>query len=115
MKIRITREVELSSSEKELLKEANRLGYLEYREGDTTWEEMRVSYDTHPAFRTPEWFAARNHNGTYRVALRLESMGFLTGDLDAWYPTFVVTPLGKALLNDPEFENDGNIEILNRF
>ena len=84
-----------------LLKTIDKIGFAEYRDHEwDTLEDFKKSDVFLDGKRTEEWFLERNFGGTYYLIDDLLDHGLVESDGESWHLTYVVTNLGKTVLNN---------------
>lgn len=66
----------------------------EYR--DSEYDDLEDFRANNKSNRSDDWFLARNHNGTFKLAMELYELGFVADDDGmSWHRTYVLSDLGK--------------------
>ena len=99
MIVNISKQLDLSDSEVEFLRNIDYAGYAEYRDTASTYQEhleRNPGIDT--LFHTEQRFRNRNFGSTRAIALRMHELGLVEGDEMAWHETYTLSPLGREVL-----------------
>jgi hypothetical protein len=84
-----------------LLKTIGKMGFAEYRDHEwDTLEDFKKSDVFLDGKQTEEWFLARNFGGTAYLLDDLVEHGLVESDGESWHLTYVVTNLGRIVLNN---------------
>jgi hypothetical protein len=95
-----------------LLKTIDEIGSAEYRDHEwDTLEDFKKSDVFLNGTRTEEWFLERNFGGTYYLIDDLIGHGLVESDGESWHLTYVVTNLGRTVLNNTPDVSDSSKTI----
>ena len=95
-----------------LLKTINEIGSAEYRDHEwDTLEDFKKSDVFLDGKQTEEWFLARNFGGTAYLLDDLVEHGLVESDGESWHLTYVVTNLGRTVLNNTPDVSDSSKTI----
>jgi len=100
MRIEIKTVIDISQPAVDLLAKLKDKGYLEYRDNHDTYEEYVKAITSHglETKMTQEQYDRRNEGSSQKLAHELETAGLIEPDYDAWHTTYVITDLGKEVL-----------------
>ena len=95
-----------------LLKTIDEIGSAEYRDHEwDTLEDFKKSDVFLDGKQTEEWFLARNFGGTAYLLDDLVEHGLVESDGESWHLTYVVTNLGRTVLNNTPDVSDSSKTI----
>ena len=95
-----------------LLKTISKMGFAEYRDHEwDTLEDFKKSDVFLDGKQTEEWFLARNFGGTAYLLDDLVEHGLVESDGESWHLTYVVTNLGRTVLNNTPDVSDSSKTI----
>ena len=95
-----------------LLKTIDEMGSAEYRDHEwDTLEDFKKSDVFLDGKQTEEWFLARNFGGTAYLLDDLVEHGLVESDGESWHLTYVVTNLGRTVLNNTPDVSDSSKTI----
>ena len=90
---------EINEDSFNLLKKINENGCAEYRDDEwNTLEDFKKSDQFLNGVRTEEWFLKRNFGGTAYLLDDLIGYGLIKSDEESWHLTYIVSKLGKKVL-----------------
>lgn len=100
MRIEIKKVIDISQPAVDLLAKLKDKGYLEYRDNHDTYEEYVEVITSHglETKLTQEQYDRRNEGSSRKLAHELEAADLVKPDYDAWHETYVITDLGKEVL-----------------